>query len=144
MGACSREDRDPSRGSRPFDRNRTGLVFGEGAGVLVLEELEVARERDAPVLAELAGYGSSSDAFHSTAPDPEGRGAAAAIAMALRDAGLDAADIDYINAHGTATQLNDVMETKALKRALGAAGLGDSREFNEEHDRTCDGRDRGL
>lgn len=121
VGACSREDRDPSRGSRPFDRNRTGLVFGEGAGVLVLEALEVARKRDAPVLAELAGYGSTSDAFHSTAPDPEGRGAAAAIGSALQDAGLGADDIDYINAHGTATQLNDVMETKALKRALGAA-----------------------
>ncbi|MCY4525758.1 MAG: beta-ketoacyl-ACP synthase II [Anaerolineaceae bacterium] len=121
VGACSREDLDPASASRPFDLNRTGLVFGEGAGVLVLEALEVARKRNATVLAELAGYGSTSDAFHSTAPDPEGRGAAAAITFALRDAGLEAKDIDYINAHGTATRLNDVMETKALKLALGAS-----------------------
>ena len=86
----------------------------------MLEALETARARNAPILAELVGYGSTSDAFHSTAPDPEGRGAAAAIKQALADARLDAGAIDYINAHGTATQLNDVMETKALKRALGS------------------------
>lgn len=120
VGACSREEANPAGASRPFDRERTGLVFGEGAGALVLEALETARARNAPILAELVGYGSTSDAFHSTAPDPEGRGAAAAIAQALADARLDAGAIDYINAHGTATQLNDVMETKALKRALGS------------------------
>jgi len=121
VGACSREAVDPARAARPFDRNRTGLVFGEGAGALVLEALDTAQARGADILAELVGYGASSDAFHTTAPDPEGRGAAAAIRLALRDAGLGPQDIDYINAHGTATQLNDVMETKALKRALGAA-----------------------
>ena len=120
VGACSREAEDPASASRPFDRMRTGLVFGEGAGALVLEALDTAHARGATILAELVGYGSTSDAFHSTAPDPEGRGAAAAIGHALQDARLNAADIDYINAHGTATQLNDVMETKALKRALGA------------------------
>ena len=120
VGACSREAVDPAGASRPFDRNRTGLVFGEGAGALVLEALETARARGADILAELVGYGATSDAFHTTAPDPAGSGAAAAIRMALQDAGLCAGDIDYINAHGTATRLNDVMETKALKSALGA------------------------
>lgn len=119
VGACSREEEDPAAAARPFDRQRTGLVFGEGAGALVLEALDTAEARGAPILAELVGYGSTSDAFHSTAPDPEGRGAAAAVCQALRDARLNTCDIDYINAHGTATQLNDVMETKALKLALG-------------------------
>lgn len=119
VGACSRLNDDPENASRPFDKNRTGLVFGEGAGVIVLEELESAKARGAEILAELVGYGSTSDAFHTTAPDPEGTGAMKAIQQALHDAKLNPTDIHYINAHGTATALNDVMETKAVKRAFG-------------------------
>lgn len=118
-GACSHENDNPALASRPFDKDRTGLVFAEGSGVLVLEELEAARARGAHIYAELVGYGSTSDAFHITAPEPEGRGAAAVIRMALEDAGVTPEDIDYINAHGTATSLNDVMETKAVKAVFG-------------------------
>lgn len=120
VGACSRLNEDPERASRPFDKNRTGLVFSEGAAVIVLEELETARLRGAHILAELIGYGSTSDAYHITAPDPEGQGASTAIQLALDDAHLAPTDIHYINAHGTATALNDVMETKAVKRVFGA------------------------
>lgn len=119
VGAMSRLNDDPARASRPFDKDRTGLVFGEGGGVLVLEELESAKARGANILAEIVGYGSTSDAFHVTAPDPEGKGASAAIQQALNDAGLNVTDIHYINAHGTATALNDVMETIAVKRVFG-------------------------
>ncbi|MAS33325.1 MAG: beta-ketoacyl-[acyl-carrier-protein] synthase II [Anaerolineaceae bacterium] len=119
VGACSRLNDDPEHASRPFDKDRTGLVFGEGAGVLILEELEAAKARGADILAELVGYGSTSDAFHTTAPEPEGVGATKAIQRALDDAKLNPTDIHYINAHGTATALNDVMETKAVKRAFG-------------------------
>ncbi|MBZ0303387.1 MAG: beta-ketoacyl-ACP synthase II, partial [Anaerolineae bacterium] len=119
VGACSRQNDDPQGAASPFDKNRTGLVFGEGAGVLVLEDLEHAQARGAHILAEIVGYGSTSDAFHPTAPDPEGKGASKAIQQALHDAGLNPSDIHYINAHGTATALNDVMETIAVKRAFG-------------------------
>lgn len=119
VGACSRQNDDPAGASRPFDKNRSGLVFGEGAGVVVLEALEQAQARGATILAEIVGYGTTSDAFHTTAPDPEGKGAAAAIRAALVDAGLNPNEVDYINAHGTGTALNDVMETKAVKQALG-------------------------
>ncbi len=119
VGACSRQNDDPVGASRPFDKNRTGLVFSEGAGVVVLEELEHARARGANILAELVGYGATSDAFHPTAPDPEGKGATKAILHALKDAQLNPEDIHYINAHGTATSLNDTMETKAVRNALG-------------------------
>ena len=119
VGACSRLNDDPVHASRPFDKNRTGLVFGEGAGVLVLEELEHAKVRGADILAEIVGYGTTSDAFHVTAPDPEAVGAIAAIRQALDDAQLDVNAIQYINAHGTATALNDVMETKAIKCVFG-------------------------
>lgn len=119
VGACSRLNDDPEHASRPFDKDRTGLVFGEGAGVLILEALESAKARGADILAELVGYGSTSDAFHTTAPEPEGVGATKAIQRALDDAKLNPTDIHYINAHGTATALNDVMETKAVKRAFG-------------------------
>ncbi len=119
VGAVSRMNETPHQASRPFDKHRTGLVFCEGAGVLVLEELEFARKRGAIILAELVGYGSTSDAFHVTAPHPEGLGASAAIELALEDARLTPQDIDYISAHGTATQLNDVTETKAVKRVFG-------------------------
>jgi 3-oxoacyl-[acyl-carrier-protein] synthase II len=106
--------------SRPFDARRDGFVMGEGAGMLVLEEEEAARERGATILGEVAGYGSTTDAHHLTAPEPTGGPASRAIELALRDAGADASQIDYINAHGTSTQLNDAAETAALKRALGA------------------------
>lgn len=110
---------DAATAMRPFDRDRTGLVFGEGCGVVVLEELETAQKRGAKIYAELIGYGSSTDAFHRTAPDPTGEGAATAIRLALEDAQINPEDIQYINAHGTATALNDPMETKAVKAAFG-------------------------
>jgi beta-ketoacyl-acyl-carrier-protein synthase II len=118
-GALSRENDDPARACRPFSLNRPGLVFGEGAAVLALEELESAKARGATIYGEIVGYAQTSDAFHITAPDPEASGAAAAITLALESARLTPDDIDYINAHGTGTELNDVMETRATKRALG-------------------------
>jgi 3-oxoacyl-[acyl-carrier-protein] synthase II len=114
MGATSK-----SGISRPFDARRDGFVMGEGAGVLVLESATAAAERGAEPLAELVGYAATSDAFHLTAPSPDGRDAARAIGIALDDAGLEAADVDYVNAHGTSTPLNDASETQALKQALG-------------------------
>ncbi|MBZ0284880.1 MAG: beta-ketoacyl-ACP synthase II [Anaerolineae bacterium] len=119
VGACSRLNDDPVHASRPFDKNRSGLVFSEGAGVVVLEELEFAKARGANILAEIVGYGSTSDSYHVTAPDPDAKGASAAIQNALNDAQMNPTDIHYINAHGTATSLNDVMETKAVKRIFG-------------------------
>ncbi len=121
VGATSRRNDDPQRAMRPFDKKREGLVFGEGAGVLMLEEYESAKARGAHIYAELTGYAATSDAFHVTAPEPEGMGASAAIKMAMDNAQINPDDIDYINAHGTATALNDPMETKALKRVLGDA-----------------------
>ena len=105
--------------SRPFDARRDGFVLGEGAGVLVLEEAEAAAARGREPLGELLGYGATADAFHITAPEPGGNGAARAIRRALEDAGLEASDLDYVNAHGTSTPLNDRSETEALKAALG-------------------------
>ncbi len=119
MGATS-----PSGISRPFDARRDGFVMGEGGGVLVLEEAEAAAARGAEVLGELRGYAATSDAFHLTAPEPSGRDAARAIGLALADAGLGAADVDYVNAHGTSTPLNDHSETEALKLALGEHAQG--------------------
>jgi 3-oxoacyl-[acyl-carrier-protein] synthase II len=110
---------EPARASRPFDARRTGFVMGEGAGVLVLEDFERARARGAPILAELAGYGISSDAFHITAPSPGGEGAARAIREALAQAEMKPEDIGYINAHGTSTPLNDKLETEAVKSIFG-------------------------
>ncbi len=115
IGAMSRLNDDPSHASRPFDLNRAGFVFGEGAGVLILEELESAKARGANILAEMAGYGSTSDALHRTAPDPAGLGAVAAMKIALEIAQINPEEVDYINAHGTATGLNDAMETTAVK-----------------------------
>jgi 3-oxoacyl-[acyl-carrier-protein] synthase II len=105
--------------SRPFDLRRDGFVMGEGAGVVVLEDADAAAERGATVLAEIVGFGATSDAFHLTAPDPDGGPASRAIALALADAGVTSAEVDYVNAHGTSTQLNDAAETRALKQALG-------------------------
>ena len=111
----------PTGRSLPFDARRDGFVLGEGAGALVLEEREAARARGAHVLAELRGYGTTADAHHITAPEPEGRGAARAIERALADAGASADEVSYVNAHGTATPLNDRVETAAIKTALGEA-----------------------
>jgi 3-oxoacyl-[acyl-carrier-protein] synthase II len=113
------EATSPTGISRPFDARRDGFVIGEGAGILVLEEKEAAEARGATILGELLGYGATCDAFHLTAPQPEGVEAARAISLAIADAGLSAPDIDYVNAHGTSTPLNDRSETVALKAALG-------------------------
>ena len=115
---CHTFNDKPEAASRPFDRKRCGFVMGEGAGVLILEALEHAKQRGAPILAEVIGYGSSCDAHHITAPDPEGRGARQAIQAALNMAQLNPEEVDYINAHGTSTPHNDLVETKAIKAAL--------------------------
>jgi 3-oxoacyl-[acyl-carrier-protein] synthase II len=119
MGAVSQRNEEPERASRPFDADRDGFVMGEGAGVLVLEALDHALERGAQIHAELVGYGASSDAFHITAPDEIGTGAALSMQTALDDAGLQPAEIDYINAHGTSTPLNDPVETQAIHTVFG-------------------------
>jgi beta-ketoacyl-acyl-carrier-protein synthase II len=120
VGALSRRNDAPYRTPSPFDRERDGLVMGEGAAILVLERLEHAVRRGAAVLGELAGYASTGDAFHITAPAEDGAGGAAAIRLALESAGLGPADVGYVNAHGTGTVLNDAAETHAIHRALGA------------------------
>ncbi len=121
MGAVSTRNDEPERASRPFDAERDGFVVGEGAGVLILESLEHARSRGARIHCELAGYGASADAFHITAPNEDGAGAALAMRRALDDAGISPDEVEYINAHGTSTPLNDVMETKAIRSVFANA-----------------------
>jgi 3-oxoacyl-[acyl-carrier-protein] synthase II len=117
--ALSRQNEDPEKASRPFDAQRDGFVPSEGAGILVMETLEHAVDRGADILAEVTGYGVSSDAFHAVQPDEDGTGAARAIRWAIEDAGLEPADVSYINAHGTSTPKNDHVETLAIKLVFG-------------------------
>ncbi|MFV2062569.1 MAG: beta-ketoacyl-ACP synthase II [Chloroflexota bacterium] len=119
MRALSRRNDEPEKASRPFDRDRDGFLFGEGAGVFVLESAEHAMKRGATIQAEVLGAALTADAFHISAPEPTGRGAARAMTAAIRDAGIAVDEIDYVVAHGTSTPLNDLTETRAIKRALG-------------------------
>jgi len=119
MGALSKRNDDPQHASRPFDRDRDGFLFGEGAGVCVIESAEHALARGATIQAEVIGAALTADAFHISAPEPTGRGAALAMTRALRDAGIAPDEVDYIVAHGTSTPLNDVTETRAIKAAFG-------------------------
>jgi 3-oxoacyl-[acyl-carrier-protein] synthase II len=118
--ALSRRNDDPAHASRPFDRDRDGFVIGEGAGIVFMEELEHARRRGATILAEIAGVGLTGDAYHMTSPAPNGEGAARAMGMAIADASIGLTDVQYVNAHGTSTQLNDSSETAAIKQVFGA------------------------
>jgi 3-oxoacyl-[acyl-carrier-protein] synthase II len=119
--ALSTRNDDPATASRPFDQTRDGFIMGEGAGVLILERLEHALDRGAPILGEIVGYATTADAYHITLPDELGSGAAKAMQLALKRAGLEPDDIDYLNAHGTSTQANDRQETLAIKQIFGDA-----------------------
>jgi 3-oxoacyl-[acyl-carrier-protein] synthase II len=119
MKALSTRNEEPERASRPFDKGRDGFVMAEGSGVLILEERERALKRGAKIYAEVIGYGANGDAYHMTAPAPGGEGAARCIALALKDAGIKPDDVDYINAHGTSTEYNDINETQAIKKVFG-------------------------
>jgi len=124
MGALSKRNDDPEHASRPFDRERDGFLFGEGAAILVVESAEHALQRGATILAEVTGAALTSDAFHISAPEPTGRGAARAMTRAMEDAGITPEQVDYIVAHGTSTPLNDVTETRAIKAAFGEEAYG--------------------
>ncbi|MFQ5503032.1 MAG: beta-ketoacyl-[acyl-carrier-protein] synthase family protein, partial [Phycisphaerae bacterium] len=119
MKALSERNDEPEKASRPFDRDRAGFVMGEGAGIFIFEEMEHARKRGAPILAEVLGYGMSADAYHITQPEEQGIGAIAALEASLRDARIEPDQVDYVNAHGTGTPLGDVAETAALKTVFG-------------------------
>jgi 3-oxoacyl-[acyl-carrier-protein] synthase II len=120
LRALSKRNDDPSHASRPFDRDRDGFIMAEGCGLVTMETLDHAKKRNAAIIAEMAGFGMTCDAYHITAPDPEGDGAGRAMSMALVDAAFNPEDIDYINAHGTSTKLNDKIETLSVKRSFGA------------------------
>jgi 3-oxoacyl-[acyl-carrier-protein] synthase II len=120
MRALSTRNDEPERASRPWDAGRDGFVIGEGAGIVILENLEHAQRRGAPILAEIIGYGMSADAYHITQPAEEGEGGWRVMTNAIKDAKLTPAEIDYVNAHGTSTPIGDVLETKAIKRTFGA------------------------
>ena len=130
---------DPMKASRPFDKDRDGFVLGEGAGVVVLEELEHAKQRGAVIYAELVGYGSTGDAYHITSPAEDGSGAAKAMELAMEEGGIKPSQVDYINAHGTSTHHNDLFETRAIKLALGE---GCCDQFYKIYDRTSAWRSR--
>lgn len=119
MKALSTRNEDPATASRPFDKDRDGFIMGEGAGILIIEELDHAIKRGGRIYGEIVGYGATGDAYHITAPDPDADGAYRAMLLAIQDAGIEADEIDYINAHGTSTDLNDRLETLAIKRLLG-------------------------
>ncbi len=138
LTALSTRNDEPERASRPFDRNRDGFVLGEGAGMVVLEELERAKARGAKIYGEIVGYGSTADAFRITDTHPEGRGAIACIKMALADAGIER--VDYINAHGTSTTVNDKVESLAIKQVFGEDAYTHSGLQHQEHDGAPDRR----
>src|SRR5260370_4897904 len=119
MRALSTSNSEPERASRPWDKGRDGCVVGEGSGMVVLEELERAKARGAPIMAEIIGYGMTGDAYHITSPSEDGEGAFRVMRNTLRDAGLEPSAIDYINAHGTSTEIGDIIETRAIKRLFG-------------------------
>lgn len=119
IGALSKKNGDPTRASRPFDKQRDGFVMSEGAGVLILETIEHALRRNAPIYAEIVGYGTTNDGYHMVQPSPTGEQAKRAIQMALLEANMESEEIDYINAHGSSTPLNDKIETKVIKEVLG-------------------------
>jgi len=121
MRAMSTRNDEPEKASRPFDKDRDGFVMGEGAGIVVLEELEHAKKRGATIYCELVGYGATADAYHMTAPRPDGEGASRCMQIAMKHAKVNPDEVNYINAHGTSTPIGDICETKAIKDAFGAA-----------------------